>query len=266
MTDSVLMLILNTGCGKKQSHLNESRKVSGGRKLLWLTRSLCLVLLDVKALTSLLQVTRQYSRRQLKWLRHRFLNPARASPPIYAVDSADPSKWESACFDPARAIVQAFMDGQTPSQSPLAPIDKTTAHVLEGGKKILECSVCHRMFQGSVQLEAHLASKKHRREVSAQTKKTLDKSRYVLSLEGGGLERGPGRLEAYKRFRSLASHNLTLGEVAKMLDEGRGRFEIVVPDEPHFSAEDFAAGLGEEFGLTIKLERTKMKGLKGEDP
>nr|XP_027238910.1 tRNA dimethylallyltransferase-like [Penaeus vannamei] len=40
--------------------------------------------------TSLKQVTRRYSRRQLKWIKHRFLLPAdRQVPPVFALDGSD---------------------------------------------------------------------------------------------------------------------------------------------------------------------------------
>ena len=47
--------------------------------------------------------TRQYSRRQAKWMRNRFLSKWRATPPVYAVDSTEAVKWsEVRVFDVGR--------------------------------------------------------------------------------------------------------------------------------------------------------------------
>lgn len=41
--------------------------------------------------------TRQYSRRQAKWMRGRFLSKWRATPPVYAVNSTKAEKWIEVC-------------------------------------------------------------------------------------------------------------------------------------------------------------------------
>jgi tRNA dimethylallyltransferase len=69
------------------------------------------VLLE-RGLEQLKLVTRQYSRRQLKWLRHRFLCGERESPRVYAVDSTDPAKWRENCYQPAVEIVEVWQQQQ----------------------------------------------------------------------------------------------------------------------------------------------------------
>lgn len=46
-------------------------------------------------------VTRQYSRKQTRWIRNRFLNKDRPSPPVYAVSSNEPKNWDTDCLEPA---------------------------------------------------------------------------------------------------------------------------------------------------------------------
>lgn len=51
--------------------------------------------------------TRQYARKQLKWMRHRFLHFHRTCPDVYKIDSTKyPENWIEDVYDPAVEIVQ----------------------------------------------------------------------------------------------------------------------------------------------------------------
>ena len=54
-----------------------------------------------KSVTRMKLVTRQYARKQTRWIRNRFLNKDRPSPPVYAVSSNEPKNWDKDCLEPA---------------------------------------------------------------------------------------------------------------------------------------------------------------------
>ncbi|XP_049809229.1 tRNA dimethylallyltransferase-like [Schistocerca nitens] len=103
--------------------------------------------------------TRRYARKQLRWIRNRFLRrPDRQVPPVYAVDTTDPGRWEELVAAPAMAIVNSHLRGLPPPQDPL-PVEPPLAHQ-EG---TFHCPDCDRVFVGTFQWQIHLRSKKHAR-------------------------------------------------------------------------------------------------------
>uniref|UniRef100_A0A182PU44 C2H2-type domain-containing protein n=1 Tax=Anopheles epiroticus TaxID=199890 RepID=A0A182PU44_9DIPT len=113
-------------------------------------------------------VTRRYARRQLQWIRNRFLcDTGREIPLIYALDSSEIDHWKVQVSDPAVAIIDAVMSGQ---DSPILPVPK-----IELNRKRLEkertfrCRQCERVFIGEYQWQIHIRSKKHRK-MSKHTK------------------------------------------------------------------------------------------------
>ncbi|TRY63565.1 hypothetical protein TCAL_11566 [Tigriopus californicus] len=106
-------------------------------------------------------VTRKYARKQIKWMRNRFLDPRRQIPDVYAVDSSDPSQWNEQCLEPALELVQAHLENRTPL---LKPLEKVQRDVLKAEleQKILDCPICQVQTLGQSQMEVHLRSKGHR--------------------------------------------------------------------------------------------------------
>merc|ERR1719427_1310713 len=121
--------------------------------------------------------TRQYSRRQMKWIRRRFLLNSRSPPPVYRVDSTDPTLWQENVYNPAETIVGDFLEGRIPE---IEPLERT-----EGGeereedcRRTMHCDVCNRDFKGSAQFRNHLQSASHRKVARA----TTDRFHYVMNM------------------------------------------------------------------------------------
>jgi len=164
--------------------------------------------------------TRQYSRRQMKWIRRRFLLNSRSPPPVYRVDSTDPTLWQENVYNPAETIVGDFLEGRIPE---IEPLERT-----EGGeereedcRRTMHCDVCNRDFKGSAQFRNHLQSASHRKVARA----TTDRFHYVMNMisfkeeDRNGVARivkntfGIGLTEVFAKMDSLpAVLSTVLGE------------------------------------------------------
>lgn len=126
---------------------------------------------DPKALETILEAcveqlnvaTRQYARRQLSWIRNKFVTK---NIPVYQVDSSDVAKWDALVAQPAIEIAQKFLKGEeitshqtVQQQQPEA----AQAASLEDKFQKNTCTVCNgREFTGKKQWAEHLRSKGHK--------------------------------------------------------------------------------------------------------
>ncbi|KAG0724675.1 tRNA dimethylallyltransferase [Chionoecetes opilio] len=109
--------------------------------------------------------TRQYTKRQLRWIKNRFLTPSdRKVPPLYMLDATDPTQWETRVGGPAQAVVQAMVEGRVPDLKPANPqSDPDGAGKPRNNKSRHECEVCGRVLIGEHIWQDHLRGAKHRK-------------------------------------------------------------------------------------------------------
>ncbi|XP_037802016.1 tRNA dimethylallyltransferase-like [Penaeus monodon] len=123
-------------------------------------------------IAALKQVTRRYSRKQLKWIKNRFLLPAdRQVPPVFALDGSDPSKWDDRVRLPAEGVVQALAEGRQPELQTANMVKESpdVEDINRGDKTRYECDVCERVVIGEIQWRAHVHGAKHRKMQRRQT-------------------------------------------------------------------------------------------------
>jgi tRNA dimethylallyltransferase len=120
--------------------------------------------------------TRQYARKQTRWVVNRLL--AKAEPGLHAlrVDSTDPAKWDETAAGPAARFVQSWLDG--------APLvgncgELVRPEAAEPWRKY-ECERCDRVLNGAHEWEVHLRSRQHR------TKRKRGADERPHNRDGGG--------------------------------------------------------------------------------
>ncbi|XP_055524585.1 tRNA dimethylallyltransferase [Wyeomyia smithii] len=124
-----------------------------------------------KCLDNLKLVTRRYSKKQIKWINHRFLsNSQREVPPMYALDTTDVSRWEELVSCPAQEIIEATLAGRSPTTQ--QPLPKQ-ANPREGlnEETSFHCDICRRTIVGEYQWRLHMRSNKHKRSLHGHHKK-----------------------------------------------------------------------------------------------
>jgi tRNA dimethylallyltransferase len=136
-----------------------------------------------KGVEQLQLVTRQYARKQIKWMRQRFLHFHRSCPDVYKLDSTKyPDNWNEDVYHPAVAIVQAFIEGVKPLHRPME-CDAKSTYSHEETRMIFSCDTCSIDLKGKIQLEAHLKSKRHAWKV-----KHLKKTSQLLHMYQNKIE------------------------------------------------------------------------------
>lgn len=118
-----------------------------------------------ECLDELKLVTRRYSKKQIKWVRNRFLKATeknRTIAPIYKLDTTFPKRWEELVSDPARNVIDNYLD-KTVELKTRPEVTEEDIDPKVDSKKTFVCESCHRVFIGDFQWAIHLKSNKHKK-------------------------------------------------------------------------------------------------------
>lgn len=116
----------------------------------------------VACLEELKLVTRRYSKRQIKWIRNRYLgSDTREMPQVFALNTSDVTRWDELVLRPASDAISNYINSR---EITLKPIEKFI-RVSEGLNEEVstKCPICDRVFIGEYQWQLHLRSNKHKR-------------------------------------------------------------------------------------------------------
>ncbi|GAB0089143.1 tRNA dimethylallyltransferase [Sergentomyia squamirostris] len=118
-----------------------------------------------ECLDQLKLATIRYSKNQNKWVKNRFLgNLRRDVPPLYKLDTTDPSKWQEDIFERAVEIIQAFIEDRPSKIEPEKRIPGSKDEYSDETTNM--CIICDRVFIGEYQWRIHNKSNKHKKILS----------------------------------------------------------------------------------------------------
>jgi tRNA dimethylallyltransferase len=125
--------------------------------------------------------TRQYARRQKRWIRIRLANSleeAGATKQFFVLDSTHLEKWDSNVKALSQCIVEGFLKGGTlpdpPSLSELAAKVLPKLSLKESRHQTFmarTCEVCHKTMTTDLAWECHLASRRHSKALYSKSKR-----------------------------------------------------------------------------------------------
>ena len=153
------------------------------------------------------------------------------------------------CFNPAVRILDCFLSGDSPEQSPLPLLERPDP---ASNARILRCDVCDKDMKGEEQYKAHLAGKRHNvAQKRHKRRKTGDRFSVVIERFDSG-----DKLAVLKKVKQISG--LTLQEVKEgitLVEEGKKAFDLRLS-----LSKDYAQIMAEELkssGLTITIRPTR---------
>jgi tRNA dimethylallyltransferase len=114
-----------------------------------------------ECLDELKLVTKRYSKKQIKWIKNRFLgNRDRQVPPLYGLDTSDVSKWREMVYEPAERTISSYIEDLPIDLEPVQKVTRLGDGLNEETNHF--CDTCNRVFIGEFQFQLHLKSNKHK--------------------------------------------------------------------------------------------------------
>lgn len=109
-------------------------------------------------------VTKRYSKKQLKWVKNRFLNASqrnREIPPIYKLDSSHPERWDEVVLSPSINVIENAVDSNFKLK--YCPETQITEGQIWNREVTNFCEICQKTFVGEFQWTSHMKSNRHKR-------------------------------------------------------------------------------------------------------
>ena len=170
---------ISIGYKEMQPYVNAMKTANQDESSLRSLRELCIE--DTKA------ATRQYARRQKRWIRIRLansFNEAGASKRLYVFDSADLEQWNLNVTVPSHSIVEKFLKGESlPEPSSLSEVAATVLRTtsVDGNRHqtflARTCEVCNKTTATDLDWQRHLASRKHSKALYGKAKRERGEAR-----------------------------------------------------------------------------------------
>jgi len=228
--------------------------------------------------------TRQYARKQVKWIRQRFLCSGidRQCPPVYGVNSDQPSKWEEAVRKPAFQVVESYVNGTEVFGHQPLPCT-TSAHSFEASRQTFNCQQCNVSLKGRIQFEVHLSSRRHKKMLAGLTKKRKGRQppitvrlrltmvqqeteQPLLSVppaENEDHEKKESRIQLLSILREVTGLPLQTIKTALLRSQGEGSnenaIELHFPVPPSF---DISPSDNEAYTKSVKERFSKVQHVK----
>ena len=114
-------------------------------------------------------VTRRYAKKQVTWVRNRFLGrPENCAPDVYGLDTTNLDNWEEDVLDKALNILENLIDG---CESPVKPLPRISVNHNDRKVKHI-CQLCdNRIIIGEENWKKHLVSRSHKWHVKRNKRK-----------------------------------------------------------------------------------------------